>query len=124
MSIDIDALRALIDAADRAPWTAHPDGLVWSELIGDPVSGSARIENAVFIAEARNHMPALCDEVERFQPVTFPDGSQMFIHECRHIEWWNEKEQGPVNDQGCDACESSPFTGGWQPVYVRKADGR
>ncbi|MBM0274111.1 hypothetical protein [Micromonospora tarensis] len=124
MSIDVAALRVLINEADRAPWTAHPDGLVWSEQIGDPVSGSAQVENAVFIAEARNVMPALCDELEAFQPVIFSDGSQMFIHECRHIEWWNEKAQGPVNDQGCDACESSPFADGWQPVYVRKAADR
>ncbi len=63
-TIDIDAIRTLMDAADRAPWTAHPDGLVWAERIGDPVSGSAEVENAVFIAEARNIMPGLLAKVD------------------------------------------------------------
>lgn len=58
-ALGLDALQALADAATPAPWTAHPDGLVWSKQIGDPVSGSVRVEDAQFIAAVRNALPAL-----------------------------------------------------------------
>lgn len=64
---DIDAIRKLANAADDGPWTAHDDGLVWAERIGDPVSGSAEQPNAEFIAAARQIVPALCDEVEQLR---------------------------------------------------------
>ncbi|MER5703501.1 hypothetical protein ABT023_16370 [Micromonospora sp. NPDC002296] len=55
----LDAIRKLTDAATPGPWTAHPDGLVWSTLIGDPVSGSVLVADANFIAAARTAVPAL-----------------------------------------------------------------
>ncbi|WP_330438794.1 hypothetical protein OHB44_27885 [Micromonospora sp. NBC_00821] len=74
--------------------------------------------------QGRQRVTHLESMLAAFQPVAFPDGSQVFVHECRHTEWWNEQEHGPINDQGCDACDSAPFSGGWQLVYVRKAAGR
>ncbi|MEV4197062.1 hypothetical protein [Micromonospora globbae] len=59
-------------------------------------------------------------EIDRFKPVTYDDGDQLYMHTCRNVEWWNEDRQGPVNEQGCDACESGPYPGGWRPVYVRE----
>lgn len=66
-TLDLDALRKLVDAATRAPWTAHPDGLVWSTLIGDPVSGSAVVADAEFIAAVRNAAPDLFAEMDRLR---------------------------------------------------------
>lgn len=43
-------LRERADAASAGPWEAHPDGLVWAERIGDPVSGSTEVEDAEYIA--------------------------------------------------------------------------
>lgn len=43
-------LREHADAASASPWEAHPDGLVWAERIGDPVSGSTEVEDANYIA--------------------------------------------------------------------------
>ena len=65
--IDLDAIRRLTEAATPAPWTAHPDGLVWPERIGDPVSGSVLVEDAEFIAAARSAVPALLAEVRRMR---------------------------------------------------------
>lgn len=69
--LDLDALQALADAATEAPWTAHPDGLVWSELLGDPVSGSVLPEDAEFIAAARAAVPALIAEVTRLRSAVY-----------------------------------------------------
>lgn len=42
----------------------------------------------------------------------------LFIHmRCHNVEWWDESRLGPINDQGCDTCESAP-DGGWRPVYI------
>lgn len=43
-------LREAAEAASAGPWHAHPDGLVWPERIGDPVSGSTEVEDADYIA--------------------------------------------------------------------------
>jgi hypothetical protein len=43
-------MRQRAEAATEGPWTAHPDGLVWAERLGDPVSGSTEIEDAEHIA--------------------------------------------------------------------------
>lgn len=43
-------LRTYAPHATRGPWTPADDGLVWSELIGDPVSGSVELEDAEYIA--------------------------------------------------------------------------
>lgn len=45
-----DRLEQLITEATPGPWTAHDDGLVWPERMGDPVSGSAQLADAEFIA--------------------------------------------------------------------------
>lgn len=48
---------------------------------------------------------------------TMPD-NRLYIHlPCRQVEWWNEAAHGPVNDQGCDVCESAP-DGKWKLLYV------
>lgn len=113
-----------IDDRDRNEQTADNLAEAIAKLTGVEIGEHSSMNNPWDNALQAATEAAEQQEEPSHQPVTFPDGSQMFIHECRHIEWWNEKEQGPVNDQGCDACESSPFTGGWQPVYVRKAAGR
>ncbi|MFI1194027.1 hypothetical protein ACH4T9_12330 [Micromonospora sp. NPDC020750] len=66
-ALDLDAIRRREQAATPAPWTAHPDGLVWSTLIGDPVSGSVLVVDAEFIAAARTAVPALLAEVDRLR---------------------------------------------------------
>jgi hypothetical protein len=43
-------VRQRAEAATKGPWTAHPDGLVWPERLGDPVSGSTEPEDAEHIA--------------------------------------------------------------------------
>ncbi|MEV4846109.1 hypothetical protein AB0K20_23190 [Micromonospora matsumotoense] len=70
--LDLDALDALAAAATDGPWTAHPDGLVWSPLIGDPVSGSVLPEDAALIAAARNALPALVAEVRQHRAAQQP----------------------------------------------------
>lgn len=66
-SLDLEAIEARANAADLGPWTAHDDGLVWAERVGDPVSGSAEQPNAEFIAAARADVPALAAEVRRLR---------------------------------------------------------
>ncbi|MEU8371179.1 hypothetical protein [Micromonospora tulbaghiae] len=67
MTIDIDAIRKLADAAAPGPWVAHHDGLVWAEDGLDPISGSIHLPNAEFIAAARTLVPQLCDEIDRLR---------------------------------------------------------
>jgi hypothetical protein len=43
-------MRQRAEAATEGPWTAHPDGLVWPQRLGDPVSGSTQVEDAEHIA--------------------------------------------------------------------------
>lgn len=63
---------------------------------------------------------ARADERALFVPVAFRSGEALFLHRpCRQIEWWHEGERGPINEQGCDCCESAP-DGQWVAVYVRK----
>ena len=57
--LDLDAIRARCAAATAGPWTAHDDGLVWPERMGDPVSGSEQLDDAEFIAAARSDVPDL-----------------------------------------------------------------
>jgi hypothetical protein len=46
-------------------------------------------------------------------------GGNVFIHlPCRNIEIWDEDRRGPINDEGCDACESAP-DGKWRQVYIQ-----
>jgi len=66
--LDLQAIRARVEAATPAPWTAHDDGLVWPDRMGDPVSGSEQLADAEFIAAARSDIPALLaalDEAQR-----------------------------------------------------------
>jgi hypothetical protein len=70
--LDLSAIKARIEAASAGPWTAHPDGLVWAPRLGDPVSGSAELEDAEFIAAARLDVPALVAEVERLTRLLGP----------------------------------------------------
>lgn len=58
-------VRARMDAATPGPWTAHDDGLVWPERMGDPVSGSTEMADAEFIAHAREDLPRLLAVLDR-----------------------------------------------------------
>lgn len=62
--IDTEAVRRRVEAATPGPWTAHDDGLVWPERMGDPVSGSTELADAEFIAHARSDVPALLAALE------------------------------------------------------------
>jgi hypothetical protein len=81
--VDIDAIRARANAATKGPWeTAHDDTHVggpvidgdWDWIIGDlqiddgqdqeDYRGKRLKENCIFVAHARQDIPALCDEVE------------------------------------------------------------
>jgi hypothetical protein len=59
-------MRQRAEAATEGPWTAHPDGLVWAERLGDPVSGSTEIEDAEHIASWHPSVALLvADALER-----------------------------------------------------------
>lgn len=45
-----EKLRQHAEKAAFGQWDAEPDGLVWSERLGDPVSGSTYDEDADYIA--------------------------------------------------------------------------
>lgn len=83
--LDLDAIEILANAADPGPWTAHPDGLVWAERIGDPVSGSVEQANADFIAAARAAVPALIAEVRRHRAALVDD--QHHVIEFHPVSW-------------------------------------
>jgi hypothetical protein len=54
------------------------------------------------------------------QPLTIPGPppAAVFIHlPCKTAELWDEATQGPINEQGCDACESAP-DGQWYRVWI------
>ena len=112
-------------------YDGHPNADDYHVIVAGPdvtVAGNYDYEaggiierpDAEFIAAARSIVPALVAEVRAYQPAT-KGRYQLHIHDCGHVEWWHEPDQGPINEQGCDACESAPYPGGWQPVYVRKA---
>jgi hypothetical protein len=63
--LNLDAIKKRVGAASEGPWWHGDDGLVWAPRAGDPVSGSTEIADAVFIAHAREDVPALLSEVER-----------------------------------------------------------
>jgi len=46
---------------------------------------------------------------------------RLYQHTCGHVEEWSEAVAGPINEQGCNACESGPHKDAWQPLY-RKPD--
>lgn len=64
---DLAAIEQRANAATEGPWVAHPDGLVWADRPGDPVSGSTEIEDAEFIAAARTDVPSLAAEVKQLR---------------------------------------------------------
>lgn len=43
-----------------------------------------------------------------------------WVHECGHLEWWPvQHPEGSIQDQGCDACESSPtIKPSWRRLYA------
>lgn len=45
---------------------------------------------------------------------------RLYMHiSCGNTELWSDSDgQGPIDDQGCDACECAP-DGGWRQLYVR-----
>ncbi len=65
--MNLDKIRARIDAASKGPWQGGEDGLVWAPRLGDPVSASTEQADAEFIAHARTDIPALLAEVERLR---------------------------------------------------------
>jgi hypothetical protein len=42
---------------------------------------------------------------------------RLYQHLCSHVEEW--PTTAVLDEQGCDACESAPVPGGWQPLYRR-----
>jgi hypothetical protein len=103
---EVERLRALADLART-----------WREVRADrTASGGAYLRACRALAEAVDGLDVSA-EVERFHPVTDPSGDALYIR-CGHVEWWNESVNGPINDQGCDACESAP-DGSWRPLYLR-----
>ncbi|MBF9135171.1 hypothetical protein I0C86_40545 [Plantactinospora sp. S1510] len=106
-----DDERIEVYVGDRLVASANHDQHGWS--------GMEAVEaTAVAVADAFVPTPAGCE------PVTSPDGSALFIHvgsggyRCDNTEWWNERVSGPINVQGCDACDSGGG-GSWRPLYVR-----
>lgn len=111
----------------------------WSRRVTDVVwSASRERGRRVSLYEARRialdelHAEALAEDAARerpdvpcarpapihFEPVRDDDGMALYVHvPCKGTEWWNESVEGPINDQGCDACESAP-DGQWRAVYV------
>lgn len=78
-------LREHAEAASAGRWEAHPDGLVWAERIGDPVSGSTEVEDANYVALM--HPPvalALADLLDAHIPlfaglrIPAPDDHEVF----------------------------------------------
>jgi hypothetical protein len=45
---------------------------------------------------------------------------RLYQHTCGHVEEWST-HVGPIDEEGCDACESGSHPGSWQPLY-RKSD--
>lgn len=44
---------------------------------------------------------------------------RLYQHKCGHVEWWPiNHPEGPIDEQGCDACESAPYPGGWRLLYA------
>lgn len=126
--MDLDAIRAqtaqlitnLTNTAEQAKQHEHPAKggdlycLNLTSYMGERMPTVLRL-----LAAEQAEVDRLRAELDGLKPVAFSSGGQLYIHGCRNAEWWHEATQGPINDQGCDACESAPFTGGWQPVYVR-----
>ncbi|TCB97552.1 hypothetical protein E0H26_11580 [Micromonospora zingiberis] len=74
--------------------------------------------DAEFIAHARQDIPLLLTELAAYQPAV-KGRYQHFMHSCGNVEPWDEAAYGPINEQGCDACECAP-DGTWRPLYVRE----
>jgi hypothetical protein len=81
--VDLDAIRARANAATKGPWETHHEGTYvgglvidgeWDWIIGDlqvddgqdqeDYRGEKIKENCIFVANARQDIPALCDEIE------------------------------------------------------------
>ncbi len=66
MTLDLEAIKRRVEAATPGPWEEHPDG----SLMSDAVPGGARVadvmqpEDNLFLAHAREDVPALLDKVE------------------------------------------------------------
>jgi hypothetical protein len=43
--------------------------------------------------------------------------TRLYQHLCGHVEKWPATTA--LDEEGCDACESAPVPGGWQPLYRR-----
>lgn len=81
--IDLDAIRARVEAATDGPWVGEirPDGCAWISM---PVSGGHHAlamhgwqSDADFVAHARQDIPALLAEVDRLRAV-----SEQILREC------------------------------------------
>ena len=103
--IDLDAIRRRMDAATPGPWMHGTDGLVWPPRMGDPVSGSAHLADAAFIAHARQDVPVLLAEVDRLRAqLGEPCGS---CHPCTNWadETWRRAGRKPPTvvewDEAC-----------------------
>lgn len=70
------------------------------------------------IAGRRLLQEELTEQATAFVPAERGSEWALYLHRCGNTEWWSEAVHGPINQQGCDACEAGPDQG-WRPVYVR-----
>jgi hypothetical protein len=48
--------------------------------------------------------------------------STLWVHGCGHVEAWpTDPKYPPIENEGCDACESAP-DGTWRQLYVEVPD--
>lgn len=106
-TVERDELRTRVDSDAWNRLTAERDRLL--EASKSVIGENSNLRQQ--LTEARD---------PTYHQVTTSGGNLvLYIHRCQDVEWWNEATSGPINEQGCDACESA--LGGWQPIYVRAA---
>jgi hypothetical protein len=104
MSLDLDAIKARAEAAIDGPWIAD-DVYVTTEsgdLLSDAPDAAA---TAVFIAHAREDVPALVAEVERLR---------QHAHMVRQLHQQSTLTQSPY----CAGCGDA-----WPCMTIRLLDG-
>lgn len=89
--------------ATKGPWVSRTDlGAPWERDIyaGSPnvaitePNGFKRLDDAIFIAAARNTMPALLALAEEAMAARRKiDGADTIGDDSRHIDWFNRRQQ-------------------------------
>lgn len=123
--LNLDAIKARLAAASEGPWSWGEDGLVWAPRLGDPVSGSTEVEDAAFIAHAREDIPALVAEVEKLREelrIFKPDASrQLSDAYARRIDELAAARLGHVGDRE-DPETGAPLPAGVEGVSIGRAN--